>query len=80
MIRFYLIGLGILITAIAANAIALKLEFKTWYDFLSLLSQEGLTTFKNLGIVDLIWLFIAYPFILGIGYWIGDKIYELFIH
>ena len=80
MIRFYLIGLSILITAIAANAIALKLEFKTWYDFLSILSQEGLATFKNLGLLDLIWLFIAYPFILGIGYWIGDKIYELFIH
>ena len=80
MIRFYIIGLSILITAIAANAMALKLEFKMWYDFLTLLSQDGLSTFKNLGILDLIWLFIAYPFLLGVGYWIGDKIYQLFIH
>lgn len=79
MFRLYLIGLSILVTAIVANAIAIKLGFKTWYDFLTLLNQDGLTTLKNLRILDILWLFLAYPFLLGIGYWIGDKIYHLII-
>ncbi|WP_115461687.1 DUF7672 family protein [Winogradskyella aurantiaca] len=77
MFRLYLIGLSILVTAIVANAIVIKLGFKTWYDFLTLLNQDIPATFKNLGVLDLIWLFIAYPFILGFGYWIGDKIFNI---
>ena len=35
---------------------------------------------KDAGILNSIWLFIAYPLILGFGYIIGDKIYKLLVY
>jgi hypothetical protein len=77
MIRLYVIGIAILLVAILANGIAIKLGFKTWYDFLGLLNQNGIRGIKILGSGDYIWLFIIYPLCLGIAYWLGDKIYKL---
>ena len=77
MIRLYIIGLAILVIAIIANAIIVKLEIKSWYDFIELLTQNNSSAFKMLSLIDYIWLFIGYPIALGIGYWIGDKIYQL---
>ena len=78
MIRLYVIGVSILIIAILANGIAMKLGLKTWYDFLGILSEDGLKGIRILGPVDYIWLFIFYPLALGLAYWIGDKIYKFF--
>jgi hypothetical protein len=75
MLKLYIIGLTILIIAILANAIAVKLEIKTWYDFINLLTNDGSNTFAQLSIIDYLWLFIGYPFILGLGYWLGDKLH-----
>lgn len=77
MLRLYIIGLAILVIAIIANAIIVKLEIKSWYDFIELLTQNNSSAFKILSLIDYIWLFIGYPIVLGIGYWIGDKIYQL---
>ncbi|OZV69060.1 DUF7672 family protein [Winogradskyella aurantia] len=77
MIRLYLIGLAILIIAIVANAMVIKLGIKSWYDFIEMLTQQGMTAFKNLSIIDYIWLFIGYPMVLGFGYWLGDKIHNV---
>jgi hypothetical protein len=77
MIRIYIIGLAILIIAILANGIIIKLGLKSWYDFIELLSANGSSTFNKLSIVDYLWLFIGYPLVLGFGYWIGDKIHHL---
>jgi hypothetical protein len=77
MIRLYLIGLAILIIAIVANAMVIKLGIKSWYDFIEMLTQQGMTAFKNLSIIDYIWLFIGYPMVLGFGYWLGDKIHSV---
>lgn len=76
--RLYFIGLAILVTAILANGIVVKLGLKSWYDFISLLSQTGATAFSKLSVIDYLWLFVGYPLVLGCGYWVGDKIYSLF--
>ena len=75
MIRFYCIGLSVLLFAIAANGMATSLGLKTWYDFLDLLltrkeAMEGVT------FLDGFWLFIAYPLILGGSAILGDWIYQ----
>ena len=78
MIRLYIIGISILIVAILANAVAMRIGLKTWYDFLGQLSENGLAITKSLSVLDFIWLFILYPLCLGLAYWLGDKIYKLF--
>lgn len=77
MVRLYIIGLFILITAILANGIAVKIGIKSWYGFIELWMQEGGSVFSKISVGDILWLFIFYPLILGSGYWIGDKIYHL---
>ncbi|MBO6606089.1 hypothetical protein [Psychroserpens sp.] len=76
MIRLYIIGICILIIAIVANGIVLKLGLKTWYDFIGLLNDFGLSAFSKIGIFDYLWLFILYPFVLALGYVIGNKLYS----
>ena len=78
MIRFYIIGVAILLVAIIANAAAMKLGLKTWYGFLGLMSDSGLSSFKFLNVLDYLWLFIGYPLVLGFGFWIGQKTYDIF--
>ena len=75
MFRIYSIGLSILIIAIIANAIVFKLGIKSWYTFISLLTENGSSAFSKLTIIDYLWLFLAYSIVLGLGYWIGDKVY-----
>lgn len=76
MMRLYIIGLSILIFAILANAIIGKIGLKSWYDFFDLLNKFGWEAFRKLGVMDWIWLFILYPFMLGFGYFIGEKIFK----
>jgi len=76
MLRIYIIGISILIIAVIANGIVMKLGIKSWYDFIELLQTHGSSAFGKLNILDYAWLFVAYPLILGFSYWIGDKIYQ----
>ncbi len=77
MLRLYFIGIAILIVAILANAIIGKIGLKSWYDMFKLLQDFGIETFKKLSVLDYLWLFVAYPLMLGSGYWIGDKVYHI---
>ena len=74
MIKYFFIGVIILISAIIANIIAAKLGLKTWYDFLN-----GINTGVSLSIFDYIWLFALYPFTLGLSVKFGlilwDKLF-----
>lgn len=80
MMRLYFIGISILVVAILANGIIMKLGIKSWYDFIELLSKHGTLAFNKINALDYLWLFLAYPMTLGFGYWIGDKLYKtLFI-
>jgi hypothetical protein len=80
MIRIYIIGVTILIVAIIANGTISKLAIKSWYDFISLLTNYGISAFGKLTIFDAIWLFIGYPMILGLGYKLGDKLSQLILN
>ncbi|MDY2587870.1 DUF7672 family protein [Winogradskyella aquimaris] len=76
MLRLYIIGIAILIIAILANGIIIKLGINSWYGFIELMSKQGLSAFNSISIIDALWLFIGYPIVLGLGYWLGDKIYS----
>lgn len=77
MIKIYCIGICILVTAIFANFIANKLGILSWYDFLNYFNEKGISFLKSISLIDYLWLFLVYPFLLGIGYLIGFKLYEL---
>ena len=77
MLRIYIIGIAILIIAIVANGVIVQLGWKSWYNFLQILSSSGTSGFNQLSFIDVVWLFFGYPFILGFGYWTGDQIYKL---
>jgi len=74
MIKYFFIGVIILISAILANIIAAKLGLKTWYDFLN-----GINNGVSLSTFDYIWLFALYPLILGLsakfGLMLWDKLF-----
>ncbi|MCR9182660.1 MAG: hypothetical protein NXH73_07010 [Flavobacteriaceae bacterium] len=76
MLKLYIIGLLILVTAILANVLASKLGLLSWYDFLNLLSDKGRDGFKEVGFFDYLWLLLLYPLALGLGYWFGIKIFQ----
>ena len=78
MLRFYIIGLFILLIAIIANVIIGKIGLSTWYDFGPDFFIKGFEAMKEVGFYSCIWLFILYPLVLSLGYLIGDKIYHLF--
>ena len=75
MIRIYLIGILILVCAIAANLVAAKWHLKTWYDLLQGLSNSNMYI-KQLTFFDYLWLFLLYPLILGGGAVLGNFIYQ----
>jgi len=78
MIRYYIIGLCILLIAILVNGLAYKLGLKTWYDLIKELNTNGIYTLKTMSILDGIWLVVLYPMCLGLASWLGHKIYSLF--
>ena len=77
MLKIYLIGLCVLLVAILANVFAGKLGIITWYDFGSGFFRRPLIAIQDIGILNILWLFLLYPFILGLAYIIGEKLYNL---
>jgi hypothetical protein len=75
VIRLYCIGLMVLIVAILANGLASKLQCKTWYDLIQGLIYSK-SYFSSLGLKDILWLFFAYPILLGAGSALGQLIYQ----
>ena len=57
-IKSLIIGYGILLIAIVLNFLAIKFGIKTWNEFLT----KGVS---NLSFLDVTFLFIIYPLILG---------------
>ena len=78
MLRYYFIGVFILLIAIIANVIIDKIGLSTWYDFGPQFFKRGFIVIKEVGFFSTIWLFFIYPLVLACGYIIGDKIYNLF--
>ena len=70
MIKYYFIGVIILLSAILANIIVAKLGLKTWYDFLNSIGNSSLK------LMDYLWLFGIYPLILGLSPKLGIIVWE----
>lgn len=75
MIRYYFNGLFILLFAILVNYIAGLLQLKTWYTFLEELASSNYL-WKSTKIMDVIWLFILYPLLLGVSSFLGNLLYQ----
>ena len=75
IIEIFAIGFGILIGAIVINILANMLGITTWYTFAKNISKQGIKAITETGILSLIFLFIIYPFLLGL---IGYSIARLF--
>jgi hypothetical protein len=74
MIKIFLIGWIILIVAILLNGMISKLGIMGWYDFLNLLVEKGMVIFETMRWKDYLWLFVIYPFLLGLSYKIGEMV------
>lgn len=66
MFKIYIFGLIILLAAIVFNVVSSKLNIVGWYDFLTKLVAQGNATFSQLKLIDYLWLFFLYPFLLGL--------------
>jgi hypothetical protein len=66
IIKIFIIGIAILVTAIVLNIIAKLLNVSTWYDFI-----QNKTLNNPL---EIIWLFIIYPFVLGLVAYAINKV------
>ena len=66
MLKIYIVGLIILVAAIVFNVVSSKINIIGWYDFLTKLVTQGNATFSQLKFIDYLWLFLLYPFLLGL--------------
>lgn len=73
MLKIYLTGLSILVSAIVLNVLAQAIGLMGWYGFLSRLAEEGSPAVKSVRTADYLWLFIGYPFLLGLTVWLTDR-------
>ncbi len=80
MLKIYLIGIIILVAAILLNGIVNKLGMLGWYDFINLLVDKETTPSRKVHILDILWLFIVYPFLLGLagvgGYYLYTSLFQ----
>jgi hypothetical protein len=76
MFKIYIIGAAVLLIAIAANILASVLGVMSWYDAIASLQKNGLNGFKQWKLFDYLWLLLLYPFLLGLGYLVGNRLYE----
>lgn len=57
------------------NGVINKLGVLGWYDFINLLADKETVPAKKVGIIDILWLFVAYPFLLGLAGVSGNYLY-----
>lgn len=62
----FVVGIVILVSAIALNALAMKLGLSTWYDFVKKPAGTSLPSY--------IWLFLIYPLALGASAYFALKL------
>lgn len=69
IIFIFILGISILAAALLLNFLAGKLSLSTWYDFVK---DPGKTT-----VLSYIWLFIIYPFGLGLTAYLVAKFVDI---
>jgi hypothetical protein len=67
MFKIYFIGIIILVAAILLNGVINRLGILGWFDFITLLVDKETDPARKVRIIDILWLFIAYPFLLGLA-------------
>ncbi len=68
ILKIFLAGWVILLIAIFLNFLAVKLDISTWYPFTESISKNGFVkAFKEITLVSKLFLFIIYPFLLGLS-------------
>lgn len=77
MVRIYIIGLCILIVAILLNVLVQALGIMGWYEFLSKFQEQGQKVFSAMKVLDYAWLFLIYPFLLGLAYLLGERLHHI---
>ena len=76
MLKIYFLGLIVLMVAIILNGLVSKWGITGWYDFISQLLLQGKQVFRRLTIIDYTWLFLMYPFLLGVAGKLGDFLFD----
>lgn len=66
LLFIFVLGISILLGAIILNLIASSIGIMTWYNFLKSPEKAGMLSY--------IWLFVIYPFGLGIIAYLGGKL------
>lgn len=75
VLKIFLTGWIILVVAIALNFIAVKLGVDTWFSYINEIGKVGIVkAFSNSTIISKLFLFIIYPFILGLTAYLVLKI------
>ena len=65
--KAYILGLVVLLAAIAFNVVVQRLGVMGWYDFLNGLVSEGRGVFRRVRFIDHLWLWLLYPLLLGLS-------------
>lgn len=75
MIRIYLVGVLVLLGAILANFLASIIKCKTWYTLIHGMIENPFF-FKEIKLQDCLWLFLLYPFLLGLSAYVGNLLHQ----
>jgi hypothetical protein len=67
MLRLYVAGLIVLLAAIVLNVVVARTGVLGWYDFLLQIQRVGLREGIQVRTIDAVWLFVGYPFLLGLA-------------
>lgn len=68
LLKIFLLGLIILISAIALNFIVSKLGITGWYEFLLNYGKQ------DISILSYLWLFLVYPLALGLTAYLSYRL------
>ena len=71
VLKCFVAGWVVLVVAMLANALAAAFNLLSWYDMVKRMQQHGATAISDAGVVNLLWLFLFYPLLLGIAAWLG---------
>lgn len=78
VLKIFVAGWIILLGALVINAIALKLNMTTWYEFTVLITKSGIAgAFQKTNVQSLLFLFVLYPLLLGILCYLSLRVLKL---
>ncbi len=71
LLKIFMIGVWVLTFALIANFLAMRFGINTWYGFVKDIDSYNLiTALTQQTFLDMIFLFLIYPLILGVPGWV----------